>query len=68
MNKRECINLDGLLQYENRILERATHHDDTKLIDFIINHSIRLRNEYCALKCPNQQLCKYNARYWNGKV
>jgi len=66
MNKRICYYLHGLNEFQKPILKRVAEHRHISVLEEVTEHpedAKKLREEYCALKCEKQQICKFLNRY-----
>jgi len=67
MNKRKCINMHGLMQYEIEMNRRIVSQCGMEITEAIEKYSPSERWIYCSFHCPIQQICKFEARYGSQK-
>jgi len=68
MNKRNCINMTGLMKYESPIFEYISRHEKISVEQAIDKYSSEVRHEYCTYVCPVIQRCKFENRFRNSRL
>jgi len=62
-DKRECINLPGLMQYEIEMNRRIMSQSGMMITEVVEKYSSSERWRYCSFNCPVQQRCKFESKY-----